>query len=236
MNDDTTAIAIDDACVIIPMYNEASVIGEVVRETRTGFSQVICVDDGSTDDSASIAKRAGATVVRHLSNLGQGAALQTGISYALAATRAQWLITYDADGQHRLEDAVQMLAHARASNADLILGSRFLAGAGDVPPARRLLLSAGVRFTRLTTNLRVTDTHNGLRVLDRTAARMIHMRIPGMAHASELLEQVSRLGLHYEEFPVTIKYTDYSKRKGQTNLNAVNILFELLMNRVRAGA
>ena len=233
---DTMATGINDACVIIPMYNEASVIGEVVRAVRGTFAHVVCVDDGSADDSARIAHSAGAMVVSHLSNLGQGAALQTGLTHALSTTPAQWFITYDADGQHRLEDAERMLTRARTCNADLVLGSRFLGEAEGIPFSRRLLLFAGVRFTRLTTSLRVTDTHNGLRVLNRRAAQLIRIRISGMAHASELLEQVSRLGLNYEEYPVTVRYTDYSTHKGQRSLNAINILFDLLMNRVRADA
>ena len=117
---------VDDTWVVIPVYNEEKVIGDVVAGVRTSFAQVVCVDDGSTDRSAEVAAKAGARVVRHPVNLGQGAALQTGFEYALADPSMELVVTFDADGQHLISDAVGMVERLRAGEADVIFGSRFL--------------------------------------------------------------------------------------------------------------
>lgn len=219
------------------MYDEATVIGDVVRDLRSTFARVICVDDGSRDASGRLARQAGADVVTHPVNLGQGAALQTGICFALEDPDVHFIVTFDADGQHRVVDAARMVDAARHEAVDVVLGSRFAAEGGDVavPRARRALLSAGVAFTRATTGLALTDAHNGLRVLTRVAAERIDLTQTGMAHASELLSQIARHRLSYVEVPVTIDYTDYSRSRGQSNINALNILFDLGLARLSQG-
>lgn len=224
---------IADACVVVPMHNEAQVIGPVVRGLRAHFRSVVCVDDGSRDDSAAQAHAAGAVVLRHAVNLGQGAALQTGITYAVTRTDAAYVVTFDADGQHDPADALRMVQVARTSGADVVLGSRFLPGATtNVPGARRLLLRVATSFTRATSGLAVSDTHNGLRVLGVESAAALRIRNRGMAHASELLEQIAALRCRVQEVPVTITYTEYSRSKGQSGFNAVNVLFDLFLQRL----
>jgi glycosyltransferase involved in cell wall biosynthesis len=225
----------DDVAVVVPMYNEAAVISGVVSALSASFPRVICVDDGSTDGSGELAGAAGATVVRHHHNLGQGAALQTGVTYALRNPTTQYVVTFDADGQHRLDDAIKMIEVARAERVDVVLGSRFLATATDgMPRTRKTMLRAAVVFTRLSSGLAVTDAHNGLRVLSRRAASTLHITLNGMAHASEVLDQIARSRLTWREVPVTIDYTDYSRAKGQPNINAVNISLDLLGRRLRS--
>ncbi len=221
-----------DVWVVVPMFNEAAVIGDVVTELRTVFAQVVCVDDGSTDGSARVAAGAGAHVVAHPTNLGQGAALQTGLAFALRSG-ADYLVTFDADGQHALGDALAMLEVARAGDVDIVLGSRFLGERPSVPGMRELVLRAGIHFTRITSGLSLTDTHNGLRVLTRRTADLLDLRMHGMAHASEILGVVARHRLRYREVPMTVTYTPYSLAKGQSSINAVNILFDLLLARAR---
>ena len=224
----------DDVCVVVPMFNEATSVGTVVRDLRWSFSHVVCVDDGSTDDSARVAAEAGATVVRHPVNLGQGAALQTGFAYALRDPDVAWIVTFDSDGQHRRVDAEAMVNTARHDAVDIVLGSRFLSRADvTVPPLRRLVLGAATRFTRATTGLDLTDAHNGLRVLSRRAAEVMDLTLDGMAHASQLLSRVAQHELTYVEAPVTIAYTDYSRSRGQSNVNALNIAFDLALERLR---
>jgi glycosyltransferase involved in cell wall biosynthesis len=225
---------VEDVCVVVPMHNEAPVIGGVLAGLLRCFPRVVCVDDGSTDASAAIARSAGATVLRHATNLGQGAALQTGIDFALQQPGTEYVVTFDADGQHDPVDAVRMVELARADGVDVVLGSRFLGAASPVPGLRRVLLRGGVAFTRLTTGLRLTDTHNGLRVLSRRAAWDLDIRLRGMAHASELLQHVASEGLGYREVPVSIRYTDYSRAKGQSSLNALNIVYDLFVDRLYA--
>lgn len=218
-----------DVAVVIPALNEASVIGDVIAGIRAVVPLVILVDDGSQDGTAGVARSAGAVVVRHSVNLGQGAALRTGIAAALRVPRVQWIVTFDADGQHQPEDAAALLARARSGDVDVVLGTRFGSGATvEAGLAKRLLLRAAIVYTRAETKLPLTDTHNGLRVLSRSFAQGLTMRERGMGHATEILEQVARSGVRWAEVPVHIRYTDYSKAKGQPMINSVNILFDSL--------
>lgn len=187
-----------DVCVVVPALNERETVGGVVAALREHFPTVVCVDDGSTDDTSLVARAAGATVVRHPVNLGQGAALQTGFAYALTRNDLAWVVTFDSDGQHRVSDALALLTTARDEGVDVVLGSRFLSGTAGVPAVRRLVLRAGIRFTRMTTRLPLTDTHNGLRVLGRRAAEAMDLTLTDMAHASQLLGLIARHELTYE--------------------------------------
>jgi polyprenyl-phospho-N-acetylgalactosaminyl synthase len=216
--------------VVIAAYNEARVIGRVVGEVARRGYHVVVVDDGSVDGTADCAAAA-AAVVRHPINLGQGAALQTGIDYALQHG-ADAIVTFDADGQHRAADIESLVAALRQARADFALGSRFLGDAIALSTARRLLLRAATVFTQLTTGLRLTDTHNGLRALTRRGAEKIRLRQNRMAHASEILAQIAASGLPYVEVPVRIEYTAYSLAKGQRLGDALAILLDLFARRL----
>ena len=228
-------LLVDDpasGAVVIAAYNEAEMIHGVVAEARAVFPWVVVVDDSSDDETARLALSAGATVLRHPVNLGQGAALQTGITYAMSMG-ASFVVTYDADGQHDPADARRMLQELVTSSRQVALGSRFLGSTAAMPFTRRLLLKAATLFTRLTTGLRLTDAHNGLRVLRSDAALAIELKQNRMAHASEILDEIASKELTYLEVPVHIKYTAYSLAKGQSSLGAVNILVDLLLARLR---
>ncbi|MEO7066639.1 MAG: glycosyltransferase family 2 protein [Rhodanobacter sp.] len=217
---------------MIAAYNEGKVIAEVVRDALRLFPLIVVVDDGSPDSTGAAALSAGAVVLRHPINLGQGAALQTGIQYALQR-EIDFVVTFDADGQHRPEDVLKMLEALIRNGDQVALGSRFLGETVGMPASRRLLLKAATVFTRITTGLRVTDAHNGLRTFRRDAAEAITIRQNRMAHASEILEEIGRMQLTYCEVPVTIRYTEYSKAKGQSGFGAFNILIDLLLARLR---
>jgi polyprenyl-phospho-N-acetylgalactosaminyl synthase len=217
--------------VVIPAYNEGPVISRVVSEVKRAGYAVVVVDDGSSDATAEEARAAGAGVITHPFNLGQGAALQTGIDYAVAEG-AEVIVTFDADGQHRVSDIARLAEALVEERADFALGSRFLGQAPNLPPLRRLLLHAATAFTRLSTGLQVTDTHNGLRAMTRRAAAAMRLRQNRMAHASELLSQIAASGLRYVERPVTIEYTAYSLAKGQSLGDAVLILLDLFARRL----
>ncbi|QAB16815.1 glycosyltransferase family 2 protein [Leucobacter muris] len=218
----------DDAWVVIPLYNEAQVIGGVVRDLRSVFPNVVCIDDGSRDGSGAIAEAAGASLVTHPINLGQGAALQTGFEYALERG-ARFVVTFDADGQHRVEDAEVMLERARAEDLAIVFGSRFLDDRTDPGVLKKIVLKTAVWVTNLTTRTRLTDAHNGLRVIREDALRRIKLRQDRMAHGTEIVVQLGRTGLPYAEQPVEVIYSDYSKAKGQSLLNSVNILIDLII-------
>lgn len=223
-----------DTWVLVPVFNEEQAVGETIADLRRSFDNIVCVDDGSTDKSSAAARAAGATVLRHAVNRGQGAALQTGFDYVLSATPASHVITFDADGQHLVTDAVRMLERAYETGVDVVLASRFTGNTHEIPRLRRLILLGGVWFTRMTAKLDVSDTHNGLRVLNRRALERIHLEVPRMAYASELLESIVPNGLSYVEEPVTITYTEYSLAKGQKNSNSLNILFDLAIRKIRS--
>ncbi len=214
--------------VVIPMFNEGSVIGDVVREVREVFPHVVCIDDGSSDESADSAAAAGAVVVRHPINLGQGAALQTGFDYALSDPAMTEVVTFDADGQHQLSDAAAMVERLRRDDLDVVIGSRFLDDRTEVARLRRLVLRTAALYTRWTSGMALTDAHNGLRVLDRGVLERVRLRQNRMAHASELVDKIGRAKVRWAEHPTHIIYSDYSKAKGQSLLNSVNLLFELI--------
>ena len=214
--------------VVIPAYNEAASIAAVVTSLRlAGFDNICVVNDGSKDATAAIARRAGAHVLEHVTNFGQGAALQTGIDYALGRG-AQHVCTFDADGQHSPDSLQALLDAMRAGDADIALGSRFLNGAAPIPPLRRILLRAALAFTHLHARVRVTDTHHGLRVFSRKAAQMLRIEQPQMAHASEILQKIGAANLRYVEVPVNVAYSEYSSAKGQSGFDSVKILLDLL--------
>lgn len=209
------------------MYNEASVVGTVIEGLRKEFPNVVCVDDGSTDGSQDVAREAGAVVVQHPVNLGQGAALQTGIEYSLQDPELDCIITFDADGQHRVVDARAMADRILSGEADVVLGSRFLDDRTKLSPMKRLVLRTAAMQSRLATGMALTDAHNGLRAFSPEVARGINLQQNRMAHASELIHQLAEMNPRWVEQPVEIVYTDYSKSKGQSLLNSVNIVADL---------
>jgi glycosyltransferase involved in cell wall biosynthesis len=227
-------MAFEHVCVVVPAFNESQVIAKTVSDLRKVFGRIVVVDDGSTDDTAELAFAAGATVVRHALNRGQGAALQTGFDFFLNQTPADLCVTFDGDGQHSVDDARAMVEVAVRQGLDVVLASRFLGRTEDMPASRRLVLRAAIRFSRIATRLPLTDTHNGLRVLSRTALRKVRLTHDRMAYATELEAAIRRHRLSWAEVPTTVVYTDYSRTKGQANSNAINILFDLATNRIRA--
>jgi len=220
-----------DVWVVIAAYNEARAIDRVLADLAPLPYRIVVVDDGSSDATAEVAARGGAELLRHPINLGQGAALQTGIAYALIRG-ASHIVTFDADGQHCPEDIAVLLAALAAHEADFALGSRFLGAAVDLPPLRRLMLRAATLFTRMTTGLDVSDAHNGLRAMTRPGAAQLRLRQNRMAHASEILHQIAASGLGYVEAPVTIRYSRYSLAKGQRASEFVVILLDLFARRL----
>ena len=221
---------VTDAWLVIPLYNEATVVREVISQARETFPYIVVVDDGSKDDSARQAAAAGAIVVRHPVNLGQGAALQTGFSYILEKTNANYVVTFDADGQHSTTDAAAMVAAAREEELAVILGSRFLQGPSPGGRLKRLVLRTAAAVSSRTSGMHLTDAHNGLRVIRRDVLVQLNLKQNRMAHASEIIRKIGATGLPWREFPVHIVYTDYSRSKGQSLWNSVNILVDLLFS------
>jgi glycosyltransferase involved in cell wall biosynthesis len=212
--------------IVMPAYNEATAIAATLRGLSNLAYRIVVVDDGSTDQTARRARACGATVVEHPINLGQGAALATGIRYALSRG-ATHICTFDADGQHAPETIEAMRIALRTSGAQVALGSRFLGATIGMPRSRRMLLKAAVAFTRVHARLPVSDTHNGLRLFTRAAAERIAIRQPRMAHGSEILSEIARAKLPFVEVPTTIRYTNYSRMKGQHFFDSIKIVLDL---------
>lgn len=217
--------------VVIAAWNEATRIRPVVDRLRASYPHVVVVDDGSTDATAAALEGSGAMVLRHLVNRGQGAALQTGIRFALLQG-ADVIVTYDADGQHDPGDIAALVKPVLAGECDVTLGSRFLGSAPNMPLARRLLLRGGIAFTRVVSRIRVSDVHNGLRAFSRDAAAALDIHMDRMAHGSEILDQIVALGQRYREVPVTIHYSADTLEKGQKPGNALRIAAQVLLGKL----
>lgn len=205
----------------------------MIAGIRSVFDHVVCVDDGSTDDTAAVARRAGAYVVRHPVNLGQGAAIQTGVEFARARPGARLFATFDADGQHRVADLMRMIDRLENSDLDIVIGTRFAApdAAAAVPPLKRVILRAAVWLNPRIRRLGLSDAHNGLRVFNRRVADGLDLALNGMGHAGEFIALIAENRWRVGEVPVEVLYTDYSKSKGQPLLNGVNILFDGLLRK-----
>lgn len=216
---------------VIAAYNEEQVIKETVTNVLAHVSNVVVVDDCSGDDTAKQAFDAGAHVLRHLINLGQGGALQTGVDYALK-NGCEFVVTFDADGQHSATEILPMLLALQQSQSDIALGSRFLGKTLNLPWQRRWVLKVAIIFTRVTSGIKLTDVHNGFRVMSSHFCKQFEFRQNRMAHASEILNYISSREIKFIEFPVTITYTEYSVRKGQRSSNALRVLMELFMGHV----
>ncbi|AKV59248.1 glycosyltransferase family 2 protein [Corynebacterium riegelii] len=221
-----------DTWLVIPCFNEGQVIFDVIANARQTFPNIVAVNDGSRDNSAEAIHAAGAHLVNHPVNLGQGAAIQTGVEYARAQPGAQYFVTFDADGQHQVKDVVAMVERLRMEPVDIIVGTRF-AGQDNsqVPWIKRVVLKTVVMLSPRTKRLGLSDAHNGLRAFNRKVAEEMDIRMNGMSHASEIVAMIDNHGWRVAEQPVDILYTEYSMSKGQSLINGVNILADGLMAR-----
>ena len=223
----------DDIYIIIPCYNEQQRIATTVKELlHGGYRHIIVVDDGSVHDIYSEIKTMPVVYIRHAFNLGQGAALQTGLAYA-RSQHAAIAISFDADGQHRVSDVPALCAPLLRGEADIVLGSRFIGkGQPGIPFFRKLTLQQARFINFLFCGLLLTDAHNGLRALGKKALEKITITENRMAHASEILFEIKDHRLRFVEVPVSIAYTAYSKQKGQKGHDSIKTLFDLVLNKL----
>lgn len=221
-----------DTVVVVRVFNEAPVAGGVISQLLTAGLAVIAVDDASTDSSADEIDKTGALRVTHPINLGAGGALQTGYEAALRFSDARYIACFDADGQHQLHDLLGMIEKIR-EGYDVVMGSRFLDDSTEMSFARRMILRLATKVFNRGAGTRLTDAHNGLRLVTREVARGIKLSHTGMAYASELEAFLTRAEHRVVEVLVHILYTDYSRAKGQPLLNSVNILADTVAHRIR---
>jgi glycosyltransferase involved in cell wall biosynthesis len=218
--------------IVIPAYNEALTIADVVRGAVKIADRVVVVDDGSRDKTAALAREAGALVVRHAVNRGVGAALGTGIEAAVQLG-AEAVVTMDADGQHRAEDAAKVFARLDQGDVDFVIGSRMKRGEepGNMPLHRVLFNTVGNVLTFLLFGVWVTDSQSGLRGLSRQAATTIELRTNGMESLSEFIKEKKDRRWRMAEVPIKAIYTDYSMSKGQNFFVGVKVAMRLIFRR-----
>lgn len=223
-------------CVIVPAFNEAAVIEQVVRGAQKEFSKsdhsisIVVIDDGSKDATASKAKRGGATVVSHLMNMGVGGATATGLHYA-KENDFDIAATMDADGQHDPGDVLNGINQLIKRKVDLLIGSRLIAVSGM--STLKIIGNKGLGIiTHVLFGVSSTDSQSGLRIFSKRAIEKLYWQSDGYEFCSEMLWRAKQLGFKLGEYPIKTIYTAYSKRKGQNNWNAINIVKTLIKRRI----
>lgn len=223
-------------CVVIPAYNEAPVIKDVVKDITNALKkatydfEVVVVNDGSSDNTAAQAQKSGATVINHILNTGAGGATATGLSYA-NQNGFDIAVTMDADGQHAAEDVTKGIREIQKQNADLLIGSRLINAEG-MSRSKQLGNKGLSMITFLLFGTNTTDSQSGLRLFSKRALQNLRWKTTGYEFCSEMIWRAKQLGLTISEYPIRAIYTDYSKSKGQNNWNAVNILKSLVKHRL----
>lgn len=219
--------------VVIPVYNELpEVLNAVLDQFPTDYFLVI-VDDGSAIPFQ--VTNTNAVLLKHTVNQGQGAAIRTGIEYALK-NNATHIASFDGDGQHRLADLQKMEATMQEKNCDIVIGSRFNSATVGMPFMKKLVLRGGVLLQNTVFGIRLTDAHNGLRLFNKHAAQKIKIRENRMAHASDIIYQIKIHNLSWCEIPIKVEYSAYAIKKGQSIFNAVAILYLVFKIRFRKNA
>lgn len=218
--------------VIIPCYNEASVIRKTVGEVLEKGYRVVIVDDCSKDNSKKQLAGLPVYYLRHRVNMGQGAALQTGIDFA-KKKGATYFVTFDADGQHDSNDIPGMIEFLEKENADIVFGSRFLPGSKtNVSRSRSFALNMGRYINYFVSGIMLSDSFNGLRLFSKQTADKIRITENRMAHPVEFLMLTAAKKLKYAEYPVSIHYSEYSKGKGLKNRDGIKILVEMFLYKI----
>ena len=218
-----------NVCVIVPIFNEEQVVRSIVQSLVAEKFTTVIVDDGSSDNSLQSISDLSVKILKHSTNFGQGAALQTGFEFAKKNPNLEIFVTFDADGQHQTKDIKNIIAPIKENKVDIVFGTRFQDDKTHMPLLKRIILKLAIKYTNLSTGVPLTDAHNGFRAMNRTALNEMKLNLNGMAHASEIVTVAHKANLRVAEIPVEILYTKYSKAKGQSILNSINILSDLFL-------
>lgn len=221
---------------LIPLYNEAKVISKVLQDVMShDCSNIVVVNDGSKDESAQIVRGfKNVILIDHLLNQGQGAALATGFEYLSDVGDCEYIVTFDADGQHQAGDALNMVKILQANkDLDVILGSRFLGQrTSNIPFVRKLTLKLGVLFVRFVYGLPISDASNGLRVIRKSVIPKIIPRLNDFSHSPEIIGLIKMHRLNYQEYPTDISYSEYSMSKGIHSSYAIRMALKTIFNKM----
>jgi len=225
-------------CIILPAFNEAVAIATVLKNLQQFQQQekflklhITVVDDGSTDSTSAICKSMKIKVLRHVLNRGLGGALATGMEYA-KKNNFDFALTMDSDGQHDIADIPKAMKLLVENRADVVIGSRML-GQKGMPKDRVLINKLSNYFTFLLFGILTSDSQSGFRAFNKTALAHMSLRTQGMEVSSEIFAEIKKYKLRLAEVPISVIYTDYSRKKGQTNLNSFNVGLKLLLRKFR---
>ncbi len=223
--------------LIIPAFNEERVITQVLRNAKKELSgipnlEIVVVDDGSSDATSSRAQEQNVTVLRHPINRGLGGALGTGLEYA-KRHNTDIAVTFDADGQHDAKDIRRVIEPIVKNKADVVIGSRTLEGFNKIPFDRKVIILLSNVVTRLLYGLKTTDSQSGFRAFSRTALQLLNIKTQGMEVSTEFFSEIKTKKLECTEIPISVIYSEYSRSKGQSNLNAFSVLARLLLRIAR---
>ncbi len=217
-----------DIYVVVPAFNEQKVIKDIIENLLKNFLNVIVVNDGSNDKTLEMIKDLNIKILTHEINLGVGAAVQTGFDYVASIPNARAVITFDADGQHNVDDAVAMAKEILICEEGIIFGTRFPKHSKNIPKLKRIVLKLIAKITELVTGVNLSDAHNGLKAFKVNAINELELQFSSYSYESELITQVAKKKIDYKEMPTDIKYTSYSIKKGQKLLNGLLIIEDLL--------
>lgn len=221
--------------IIIPAYNEESAIGKVLTslpKKMKGIKDIISivVDDGSDDDTYKIAKEHATHAIRHIINLGVGAATITGLE-AAKKYKADIIVTLDADGQHNPKDIEKIIRPIIGLESDVVIGTRMLRCKGM--PTLKVFGNNFMNFlTYLVFHKWSTDSQSGMKAFGKKALEKIRLHSIGYEICSEIVGEIKRNSLKLTEIPIKVIYTDYSKIKGQSWLNGINVFTKMLFIKI----
>lgn len=212
---------------VIPAYNEGTRVGNVVEEAKRFVNTVIVVDDGSDDNTADIAEKAGAVVMRHIENCGAGAATMTGID-AARVLGAEVIVTLDADEQHSPEDIPALLNPIEADEADIVFANRF-GQKNRIPLIRRLFNGIGNVITFAVTGKWVSDSQCGFKVFGPKAVAQIDLRMSGYEFCTEIVRECAQHRWRVVQVPAKVLYSEYTLAKGQSFANGIRTALKILL-------
>lgn len=221
--------AFDQICILVPAFNEQVRIKKVVNKLKKHFKNILVVDDGSNDMTKEICMNLQIDLISHPFNLGTGAAFQTGVKYVRKyLSNCKYIITFDADDQHEIKDAINFASSIQNSDVEIIFGSRFIRNTSSLPFIKRIILRLAAKVTYYFYGIKLSDAHMGLKAFKKSAFDKIEISYNSYSYESELIYQVAQKKIKFKEMPATAYYEYYSGYSGQSILNGLRIFEDMI--------